>query len=45
MRKRKGLVKLPSLFSTRMLSKSPRVKLPNRFYNPCKKRRKRYWKV
>ena len=42
MRKRKGLVKLPSLFSTIILSKHPRVKLPNRFYNPCKKRRKRY---
>ena len=39
MRKRKGLVKLPSLYSTSSLSKYPRVKLPSRFYNPYRKRR------
>ena len=38
MRKRRPKVKLPSLFSTTMLSKT-RVRLPSRFYNPCRKRR------
>ena len=41
MRKRPR-IKLPSLYSTTMLSKT-RVKLPSRFYNPLrKKRRTRY---
>ena len=37
MRKRPR-IKLPSLYSTTMLSKT-RVKLPSRFYNPYRKRR------
>ena len=36
--KRRTKIKLPSLFSTRSISK-PLVKLPSRFYNPCRKKR------
>jgi len=38
MRKRPR-IKLPSLYSTTMLSKT-RVKLPSRFYNPLRKKRR-----